>query len=508
MKKSTTLKKGGVFILSAILAMSMGMASVFAASDDATRQANSSATATINLEKTLTVNQANKFPNVEDFHFTFERVKAWDNANTSTAQNGAAIAKSDIPMPAASETAHHTVTAVNADKVTVATGNYTTANSWDTTTARTNFTNLPITYTKAGYYVYKVNEVDEGVAGITYDSDAYYVVVYVANNQDGEGNTTTGVYVHSITIWENIPSISSIGNVNNGQDIGTDPDNPQDAEDKKGVTPPEPGEPDPKGFTPAPNAIRVNFDNLSSSNDIIISKNVKGSLGDKTKQFEFTVTLTGLVAGTTYDVTGTGTVVSASVGTWDGTGKKITPNASGAATLLVKMTDDQTITLSGMPVGAKYTVSEAASDHIASYSVTSNAETVLSYVQVAFADMEAGKTYYLENDGTDTVYVAPDPEAEPVQNPEFVYEKVSTKGTIAKKSDANDEKETALATAQETVDANDGTVTVAYTNTRNIATITGVAGADYMLYGVVAMMMVLASVFVIRRRKAYSEELM
>lgn len=517
MIKKKTLRTCGMLAMSAIMVLST-FATAFAAPTDTTRQENSDATGTVNLEKTLTVNQANKFPKVEDFTFTFERIKAWDNANTSTAQNGTAIAIADIPMPAVSTTAHHTISAVNANKVSVTTGDYSVAATGDTSTARTRNTPLTMTYTKAGYYVYKVNEVNDGVAGITYDSDAYYVVVYVANNQDENGNTVSGVYVHSITIWENIPSLSAIGNVNNGQDIGVDPDNPQDAEEKKDITPPEPGEPDPKGFTPAPNAIKVNFDNLSASNDVIISKNVKGSLGDKTKQFEFTVTLTGLVAGTTYDISGTGTLVSASVGTLDVTNKKITPDATGKATFLVKLTDDQNIKIEGLPVGATYKVNEAASDHIPSYAITSTnkgtEKTV--YTEVAVNEMVEGTTYYTTNDGTDEAVEGEWVEgafvfAGEVPSPDTVVYQKTTQieggPVIVKETDSKTEKDNALETAVETVNATDQTVTVAYTNTRNMSTLTGVPGLDYIIYGLIALVMIGSAALVIRRRKSYADEL-
>ena len=516
------IKKGGVFVLSAILIMAMSMSSVFAMSDDSTRQENSTPTATINLEKTLTVDQAGKFPNIQDFSFTFERIEAWDNANTDTAINGANIAKENIPMPAAAATAHHTVSAVTADKVTVTTGDYSVADTGDTTTARTRSTALPITYTKAGYYVYKVNEVSGSVTGVTYDSDAYYVCVYVANSMDSDGNTTDGVYVHSITTWQNMQALTANLNQHN-KDIGTDADNPggtnvnnnsvtgDDDEGKVNTT-----------TNTNPDETTVNFDNLSESKNVVVKKNVKGSLGDRTKLFEFTVTLTGLTPGTTYTISdGNGTngftLVSASTGTLDTTAKTITPDASGNATFLVKLRDDQAIKIEGLPVGATYTVNEAASDHIASVQLTSDntATGTTSYVAVSIDNVVAGKTYYTTNDGTDPVADITWNEGQMQTTlPEgaTVYEKVTdTSGTpviaTTPNPKANSAKETALATATETVDASDGTMTVAYTNTRNMATITGVPGMDYMMYGLIALLMAGAAATVIRRRKAYANEL-
>lgn len=104
-------------------------------------------------------------------------------------------------------------------------------------------------------------------------------------------------------------------------------------------------------------------------------------------------------------------------------------------------------------MGAKYTTTEAASNHIASYK--------------------------LSGTGAAPVIVS-GAKANPAQNAQ-------------------------LACSEETVDVEDGTITEAYTNTRNLTTITGVPGMDYIAYGV-AGILVLGIALMIRRRR-YSDDL-
>jgi hypothetical protein len=59
----------------------------------------------------------------------------------------------------------------------------------------------------------------------------------------------------------------------------------------------------------------------------------------------------------------------------------------------------------------------------------------------------------------------------------------------------------ALATGTETVDRYDGTVTVQYTNNRDLATITGVPGLDFMAWGAAAMILMAAAAGLARRRR-------
>jgi outer membrane lipoprotein-sorting protein len=96
-------------------------------------------------------------------------------------------------------------------------------------------------------------------------------------------------------------------------------------------------------------------------------------------------------------------------------------NENGEAVFVVKEKALQKMTIMGLPVGCKYTVTEQASDHVASYALSSTAS-----------------------------------------NPSF-----------ARQSASNTINRTELSTATETLDKKDETVTITFTNTRNAAPVTG-----------------------------------
>lgn len=475
------LKKAAVVAMGVAMCLTMSVTSFAAVGTEGNSatangaadnlQGASSEVGTVTLGKILTVNQKNKFPNITDFNFEVTAVEAWDNSNVATGENGKAIDAAAMPMPAAKTTEHQKVT-VDGTKATVQVGNFKDDKATnkddknaesDTVKTRTN--DLQFTFTKAGYYVYKVTETGStpaNVSGVTYDDHSYYIVFYVTNKQDEAGNTTDGVYVHNITSYRNEsgkdnykPDLSEIAVTSDNKGEAAK-DNVRDNLAKVGIS-----------TSQTPNKLAAyRFWNDSDTHDVVISKNVKGSLGDKTKEFEFTVALTGLEHGVTYttnvpteegqSTTGAKIIDKAegTVGTVDAAAQTFTADNQGNATFLVKMKDDEQIVLNALPRGANYTVTEAESDHVASYALTSQ-------------KMDGGKA---------------------VTNADAV---------IASAAKANDTKGE-LATANETVDAADGTVTVAYTNTRDITPPTGVAGG--MAFGAMALALVGAMV-VFRRRK-------
>lgn len=469
------LKKAAVVAMGVAMCLTMSVTSFAAVGtegDSATRngkadplQGASSEVGTVTLGKILTVNQK-KFPNVTDFNFEVTAVKAWDNSNVATGENGKAIAPTAMPMPKAKTDAHQTVT-LNGTKAKVTVGNFKDdkatnkdAKNPESSTVKTRTNDLEFTFDKAGYYVYKVTETGStpaNVSGVTYDDHSYYIVFYVTNKQDEAGNTTDGVYVHNITSYRNAsgkedykPDLSEIAVTSDGK-VATD--NTRDNLEKVGISTSE-----------HPNKLAAyRFWNDSDTHDVVISKNVKGSLGDKTKEFEFTVALTGLEHSVTYTTniateegqsTKGAKIISAAAGKVDTAAQTFTTDEQGNATFLVKMSDDEQIVLNALPRGSHYTVTEAESDHVASYALTSQ-----------------------KMDGNKAV--------------------ANADAAIAGAAKANDTKG-ALATENETVDAADGTVTVAYTNTRDITPPTGVAGG--MAFGAMALALVGAMV-VFRRRK-------
>ena len=403
---------------------------VSAATHDAVEDVSSD-TASIVMSKILTVNQKGQFPGLADAHYQLEAVKAFDNANEDAGASGKTIPAANMPMPAASSDGHHSVR-VDGTKASVTVGDFRTDEK-DTDTIKSRETTAKIQFSRAGYYVYKLTETGstpEKVPGMTYDDHSYFVVVYVTNKTDKGGNTVDGVYVHNITSYRNEsgsdryqPDLSDIAGVtDNGGKAASG--NTREQLEKVGSSDSE--HPD--------RLDTYRFWNGWSSQDLVIRNNVSGNLGDREKNFEFTVHLTGLQPGGSYstegeadqtgDRTSEGTdLIRADKGQLEG--RSITADADGNADIVVRMKDDEQLVIRSLPVSAKYQVTEGASDHIADVSLKGSNE----------------------------------------------------KAVIKMESKANDQPDSALSTEEETVDSADGTVTVRFNNTRTLTPLTGVAGA-------------------------------
>lgn len=456
----------------------------FAATHDQIEDVSSD-TATVYLGKILSANQDNKFPSVSDFSFRIEAVKGWDNANADAGISGKDIAASDMPLPTASDTDHHKIT--NSGNVTTVTiGDFNgSADTAKADTSREKFRTTPVNihFEKAGYYMYKVTEtgsVPENIPGIRYDDSSYYVVVYVCNKTDSEGNTVAGVYVHDITSFRNKPDTDYKPDLTDIQNI-TDNNNTEAAAntfenfEKTGRSEDEPGNDPETGLPEGPDKLEAyKFWNDMSTHDVVITNNVTGNLGDITKRFEMTVTLTGLEPGATYttDIPAAyktdknltseeADIVSATTGTVNTQAKTFTSDSNGNAEFLIKLRDDEVFVMNALPTGATYKVEEHASDHIASYGITSTGQNAV----------------------------------------------------ISKASDENNTDQKALPTSVETVDGmsgsrssadvDDQTVTVAFVNHRNLATVTGLpyyGDGVYVISLLILMTAAMISYKMIRRR--------
>lgn len=177
-----------------------------------------------------------------------------------------------------------------------------------------------------------------------------------------------------------------------------------------------------------------------SPSDLILSKNVTGDLGDRSKQFEFTVSLEGLEGGRTYDEPADESIPADII-------KPFTAAADGTATVQLKLRDGERACLCSIPVGATYVITEAASDHVASYQITADGE-------------------------------------EPV---------------IKKDSDTNGNRSAkALPTAEETVHRGDGTVYIAYSNNRDLAPVTGIP-SGLPLWIIAGILVIFAQIILYKR---------
>lgn len=403
------LKKGVTAVLSLTMVLSMG-ATAFAYTTPGTVASATTNKATLSVGKTLH-NTTGKL-SAQSFNFKLTPVEAKDGRTMK--------AITDIPKPT-----KDTVT-IDFSKTEVAKKNELTKG--------TTFESM--TYTKPGYYMYKINEVIPAVKapGVTYDETSYFVVVYVTEKTDAQGNTTNDVEVKSITSWHNDKDQS-----NQKPDLTEIAKNSDGATAMQTVT----------GTDKSVSFGKVNytkFVNQTASLDVVITKNVKGNLGDRNYDFSFTTKLEGLNPGTEYDYVKTtqgGTAQPATTFTADPDGK---------ATLTYTLKDDENIKINQIPVASTYQTTEAASNHIAKYDITSSSNTAV----------------------------------------------------IKSNAKANTGQDTVCATETEVVDAQDGTVTILFTNTRNLNTITGVPGMDIIVMGVAAMF-VMMGIFSVKKKHAYED---
>lgn len=601
--------KAGILIMTLIMVLSLAV-NAFAVSgatesdrtdyntdrtgnSTAARQANSSETGTIRLGKILTVNQSGKFPNIEDFVFSITPVAAWENANESTEKSGSEIPQSEMPAPDASDIAHHNISSPGGNTFRsgawtayVNIGNFQNASEENTSgiygdsghhyvnsddasnielidegKRRTRVTDVSFRFYRAGYYMYKVeelgslengsgsiDEVRKDVPGVDYDNNSYYVVFYVCNREasggdvavksgqsTNSGDTVDGVYVHTITSWTNQPADSGAGrsatdykpdNTMRTSDDLADAQNwlhdLMESEDVDSRYTTDYGD---GGHSAALNTGRadnsdegtVTHDNLGKvgistpeepnyleayrmwnaqiTHDVVLKKNVTGNLGDLTKDFVFEVTLTGLEGNQTYttDVPAAYTedITSAVAKMYDmspasclaADGKSFTTDSTGTVSFKVKLRDDDVFVINSLPRSASYQIKEQASDHVAQYNIVS------SNPGFDYADIPAVKT---RSTG---------------EYPVFTETGHTPGGTdAAHLGKANADANTALSTETEFVDRYDDTVTVIFSNNRDLATLTGITGLDYMVYAAALAILSLIVTVIVRRRREYAQE--
>lgn len=350
-QKSRNLKRIlGMATAVMLIAVSLFPMSALAATHDTIEDVSTS-TATLTLGKELSYTNRQHSP-VSSVTYTIEKVEAWGNENAANGTNGTAIPVASMPNPSSSSV---NIPLTDNTSTHVASGT----------------ANVTIPFTQAGYYVYKIKETPiSSITGATVTSDTheYFAVIYVCNKTDANGNTISGVYVHDITSYRNTSGSSTYRP--NLTDISTTTDNSGTAAQTNNST--NLGKVG-KSTSSDPDALAAykmwNAVAYPAPVDLTTSNNVTGSLGDRTKNFSFAVSLTGLEPNSSYTVNTTGTVTMTSgKGTYsNGT---ITTNANGEAVFTLLMSDDKSFKINDVPVGTTWSITEAANNHKASVSVT------------------------------------------------------------------------------------------------------------------------------------------
>lgn len=250
-------------------------------------------------------------------------------------------------------------------------------------TSTVDFSN--VTFSEPGVYRYKITENNTSEKGITKDSTARYLDVYVESAENG----TLSIRGYVFHTANEVPK-------------------------KDGTNPKEKN----KGFT-----------NTYTTQDLTLTKNVTGNQGFRDQYFKFHVDVTGLDADarmfvtdgagsrTAYKAadtvayeydkdtgtrkagqkrfvaqTGTFTDVTAAQGSdADMAGFALTANGSGNASLDVYLKNGESLKINGLTEGAKYTVTETSEDYSAS--ATKNDQAIdLTHNETDHTDATATQT--------------------------------------------------------------------------------------------------------------------
>lgn len=305
----------------------------------------------------------------DEFTFRIEPVEGWKHENESTRESGQTIPASQMPLP------DGTPAGQRYKDITI------NGFAGNPEVLRTSSFGL-ITFEDPGWYMYKVSEVIPSNPSdkVIYDKSSYYVVAYVEyKEEDG-----FKIKVSNTTAWHNsgasshfrpnIQDISEITDNNNAEAL----ENIEKQYGKVGL---------------GTNGITVKFwnkdyptnEDVPVETSFYVTKNVTGSLGDLTKQFEFTAQFSNLAPNTTYTVFNEEAVLGE--GFSDGS---IHTDANGNASVSFKLSDDAGFAVDELPVNAKFEVTEAQSDHFPSYVVSNDNGEVKSDQKALHGSLSTG----------------------------------------------------------------------------------------------------------------------
>lgn len=278
----------------------------------------------------------------DSYRFELLPVKGWSSESASTFSSGQTLKASELPMPEGTDPSSGT-------KVIEIPGD---VEEGTCTLGR-------IRIESPGWYMYQVREVIPAVrkAGIRYDETSYYIVVYAKNGDMGAAVTNVTAWHNNKDSSKDLPDLSDITSI---------PDTDSELQ--------SPGQ---KVFGKVANgehAIEVAFWNTIEKSTLIVRKNVRGSLGDRTKQFKFRLTISGLTPSTEF------AAICDGVGIDSGLNENYSfvSDKKGKAIMEFYLSDDTSIEFENLTAGAKYNVIEGACNHVASYEVRERGEVVAS----------------------------------------------------------------------------------------------------------------------------------
>lgn len=199
----------------------------------------------------------------------------------------------------------------------------------------TGFTAKVPEFEKPGVFVYELKETDNATAGMTYDPNTYYLTVYAFNKEDSTSKVEKNDLQYAVRLDRGLTTDANyekkVDTINNG-------------------------------YTAEP---------------LSISKTVNGNMGDRTREFEFTVKFEAPENKTVkseIQVTGEhGNVSDVTGGTLTNGVLKFNDNAT-EVTLKVMLKHGQTVNFTNLPKDVKYTVTETKADDYKTYVTVGNGD--------------------------------------------------------------------------------------------------------------------------------------
>ena len=318
--------------------------------------------------------------NQDSFTFRIQPVEAMLTDNESTYESGQYMAADDMPMPEDTPAGQR----YKDIQVTGIAGNV--------GILRSQSFGL-IEFNDPGWYMYKVTEIAGQNARITYDKSSYFVVAYVQYKED----TGYKIEVTNTTAWHNRNGLSNYRP--NLDDISMITDNKGDAAKSN-----DDGVYGKTGI--GRQSVVTTFWNTEyqtdipsgTTDDLFITKNVKGNLGDRTKNFNYEGVFTGLAPNAAYAVENEGAVLG------DGfTGNAMIADANGSARITFTMSDDQSLFIGELPKNSTFEITESRNNHSPGYKVFTGAGTVKEGRSLIRTSISTGSIELTETDEMYTV---------------------------------------------------------------------------------------------------------
>ena len=175
---------------------------------------------------------------------------------------------------------------------------------------------------KPGVFVYELKETDNATAGMTYDSNTYYLTVYAFNKSDSTAKVEQNDLQYAVRLSRGLAALED----NTSENYKVDA-----------------------------------VDNSYMAEPLTITKTVNGNMGDRTQPFDFKVTFTaptGKNVESAIDVAGShGTVTVESGATLENNVLTFNDNATSAVVKFT-LTHGETISFTNLPEGVSYKVEE------------------------------------------------------------------------------------------------------------------------------------------------------